>query len=658
MASDKRELILDLLARDRSGPAVKGFAKGIKDAGDAADKAGASTKKFGEGTEKAGRGADELGDQADGAAKSIAKLDREIALANAELQVLAKSFADTDDAAQRLDLSKAIRKAENDIRRLTKSRGLIKIDVPVEIEPDMPGFFKKLSMGIGSAGGSVASAAGGSVGPVVGGAIGVAAAPVLVSSMASALSAGAGLGVLGAGIALAVSKDEKIKHAGSLLGQKFIGALAGAASNNLGVPITRSLGILEGAADRSVKKMDRAFRSLAPSLVPFTRDVVASAERMEDAFVNTARKSGPAVEGLGGSLRLLADGAGDFVETLADGSPEAAANLQLVAGATADLARYTGVALSELNKLSGNPWITGPLLPALRQHYVDAADSTGVFSRHTKGAKDAMEGAAEAAQGQRNALDELNKALRAETDPVFALLDAQDQLKRAQKASSKAIEEHGEKSDEAQTALRELAAAALNLQGRAGALGDAFSGEVTPQLRATLKTAGLTDKQISELGRQFRNAKRSGDQFAKTYSANVKVNGVAKAKGDLRSVREIASDIPRAITIAMRITGVTNVSKARAAINKQYEARASGGPVQRGVPYWVGEEGPELIMPEHNGHVLSAGASKAAARSTSGRGVSSAGGGVLQLEVVGEQQVVTLVRSLIRKANLLQPEGQ
>lgn len=37
------------------------------------------------------------------------------------------------------------------------------------------------------------------------------------------------------------------------------------------------------------------------------------------------------------------------------------------------------------------------------------------------------------------------------------------------------------------------------------------------------------------------------------------------------------------------------------------EGRASGGPVSAGTPYWVGERGPELIVPQQNGTVLPTG---------------------------------------------------
>lgn len=56
------------------------------------------------------------------------------------------------------------------------------------------------------------------------------------------------------------------------------------------------------------------------------------------------------------------------------------------------------------------------------------------------------------------------------------------------------------------------------------------------------------------------------------------------------------------------------------------EARAVGGPVRRGMPYLVGEKGPELVVPRYNGTVMTADATAALARSSATAGLSGGGG--------------------------------
>jgi len=138
---------------------------------------------------------------------------------------------------------------------------------------------------------------------------------------------------------------------------------------------------------------------------------------------------------------------------------------------------------------------------------------------------------------------------------------------------------------------------------------------INPALRSTLRAAGMTEGQINDLERQFKTAKSAGDRFSKRYTAEARVNGVGRALSQLYSVQDAARDIPRAVTIAMRITGVTNVSKAAAAIRKQYAhggitGAAETGGIREGMTL-VGEGGPELVDLPPGSNVKPAGTTKA-----------------------------------------------
>jgi TP901 family phage tail tape measure protein len=147
--------------------------------------------------------------------------------------------------------------------------------------------------------------------------------------------------------------------------------------------------------------------------------------------------------------------------------------------------------------------------------------------------KNAADAAAGAVRGERDALFDLAKAQRGEVDPVFALITAQDNLTVAQKNATRAIKDHGKNSTEAKKATRDLAGAAIDLQSKVGGLSDTFNGKMTPELRATLKAAKLTDAQIDELSGQFVDAKKAGDGFAKDYKATVSATGVPGVKKQL-----------------------------------------------------------------------------------------------------------------------------
>jgi hypothetical protein len=661
MADEKRQLVLDLLSRNKMTAGTDAAARDIGKVGTAADAAGRKTDQFGKTTVIAGKGAEGLGDSSTEAARKLGKLDTEIDRVNQDLVLLAGQLADADDAAARLDISKGIRKSQAELRRLTGAKGILEALLP-DPAPAVKTFTARLGAGLAGSGASIATAAGGAVGPVVGGAIGAAAAPVLISALGAGIAGGAGLGVIGIGIAATVAKDKEIAAAGVAAGKRFTKGLQDAVGDSMAGPVKASLGILSEAGDRLNKDLGRTFSELSGEVVPFTRKVVGAGEAITGSLLGAARESGPAVDALGDSVTLLGDGVSNFIDAVADGGPEAAANLRLIAGATADVVTHTGNLLGFFNKLSNNPWLTGPLLPILRKHYAETADA----SDDLKGANEAIiptwVTAAQAVNGQREALVGLSNELRAQADPVFALYNAQNKLRDAQKDAAEATRKHGKNSREAREATAVLATAAIDLQSKVGALGKDFDGKLTPAMRSTLEAAGLTEAQIKGVEREFQSAKNAGEAYAKTYSATTKVYGASAARKQLYSVKDIADSIPRAIDIAMRITGVGNVSAAAAAIRKNQ--RAAGGPVSRGVPYLVGEDGPEMIVPEAAGRVLSAASTRGAFRGaiTPGQQASAVrtatvpAAQAVRVELVGPEEVRVWFRKMVRTMNII-PEN-
>jgi hypothetical protein len=633
-ATEKRQLILDLLARNKMGGETDAASRDIKGVGDAADKADHKVDEFGKTSFISGQETERLGKASDKTGRQINKLSGEIELAKKELGSLARAYADTSLEAERIDLAKGIRKGEAEIRKLSKAKSLLE-DLLPDPEPAAKGFFSRLATSLESAGGSVATLAGNHVGLTIGIAAGAAAGPVLISAMSSVLSAGAGLGVIGAGIMLAVKSDPEIQKAGKEAGSKFIDGLSVIADDAFKGPVLDAIDQLSKEGDKLTKSWGHAFQTLAPEVGPLVSDLIKGADTISGALVGAAEKSGPALDGLGDSIVLISDGVGNFISLVADGGPEAASNLRLISGAMGDLLTQTGMTLHVLNDLANNAWITGPLLPLLRKHYQDAADDTGTFKTKTADLAGAMDKAKAATDGQREALVDLSNELKAETDPVFGLLNAQQELKNAQDAVAESTKKHGKNSDETKAKLRDLALAAIDLQGRAGGLAGSFDGNLTPAMRTTLKAAGLTEDQINGIAQEFKDAKKAGDTYARTYAATAKLTTI------YRTVRE---------------------ENRNYAGNSVTGARASGGPVTRGLPYLVGEDGPEIMIPDAAGRVLSASASRGfasvgAAGMGGGQGYgpgSGSGTWKVQMELIGQQEVVTMFRYLMRTANLIQ----
>lgn len=545
-----------------------------------------------------------------------------------------------------LDIGKAADKAGKEIadldRKVSGVGGSKKIRVQVEPDTDSAkNFLSKLADTAMTAGAPAMKLMGSHTGITVGAAAGVAAAPVLLSALGSALSAAAGAGVLGAGVAAAISGDEELQTAGKAMAKNVLGAFQDEAATLKG-PIEDSFGVLEDAGERVARKWGDAFFELRGELVPFVEDAVQGAERISDAFTDVAKDSGKeSLDALGDTWSLLADGVGDFVEIVADSGPKAADNLRLVAGATGDLLRQTAGLIDMTAGLANNPWITGPLIPDLRKHYADAADATGTFKQRTVGLTDAMIDARDAAEDERASLAELSAELKAQSDPVFGIIKAQNDLEKAQKETAKATKDHGRDSNEAQEALQKQALAALELEANIGELGDTFDGKLSPAMRATFKAAGLTDEAVDGLERQFREAKKAGDQFSDDYRAKVSLSGAPKVKADLYEMRRIANQLDgRVIDMAMRITGQNNVSAAAAALRKQYSAGGITGAADGGIRdgmSWTGENGPELLeLPPGTRVHSNPDSMRIAAEAAGGAG----GGGMITVNLVVDGRVL------------------
>jgi hypothetical protein len=168
-----------------------------------------------------------------------------------------------------------------------------------------------------------------------------------------------------------------------------------------------------------------------------------------------------------------------------------------------------------------------------------ASATAGVVSptddatKSTKSFKNAAQAAAAATRGQKDALTQLSDFMKAETDPVFGLIKAEDDLTAAQKNYSKAVKDHGAKSKEAKSADRDLALAAIGLQGAVGSVSGSFNGKLSPALVDTLKKAGLTKTEIKNLEGQFKAAKKAADKYNGNYAAKTSAPGAKQAKTEL-----------------------------------------------------------------------------------------------------------------------------
>jgi hypothetical protein len=263
-----------------------------------------------------------------------------------------------------------------------------------------------------------------------------------------------------------------------------------------------------------------------------------------------------------------------------------------------------------------------------------------------------IDNATNAALGERGALEGLASELRAQTDPVFAVINAQKQLADAHDAEKKALKEGKKGQADYDEATRNAANAALSLEDAVGKLGGTFDGKMTPALEASLHAAGLNDAEIKNLAKQFKGAETTGDNFAKVYAAQAKLNGADTTKRKLTELERAAKAYAHTWTATM-ITNFIQRGKPSSQVNPSatnyFQGLATGGikgaasGMVSGDLTWVGEAGPELVSLPTGATVHSA--------PDSNRMASNMGGGtdqpiVIVIQLDGHQVAKAVVEPL------------
>jgi TP901 family phage tail tape measure protein len=181
-------------------------------------------------------------------------------------------------------------------------------------------------------------------------------------------------------------------------------------------------------------------------------------------------------------------------------------------------------------------------------------------------------------------IDENRRAQLALIDPVYASLRAQRDY---QEALAELVRVQGDaeaSSDDLVDAVLEVMLAEIERQAAmdaAGLVTDGFIGE----LNKTIEALGLEESAVREV-----------IEALSDY-------GIGLDMIDGRVVE--TQHVHRQITVIEQVLG-HHAGPTTVPIPGQAEFRARGGPIRPGRPYIVGEEGPELIVPDMSGQVFSA----------------------------------------------------
>lgn len=524
--------------------------------------------------DRAGGGLDRFGKSLDATERDAKDLDRQIADVEGSLKILAVAFARTGDAADRMDLTKAMRKQQAELRKLTKSRDLL---------PDLNKAGEEAASGFGASfiarvGPLLAKAPVGPAGLAIGSAIAVTAVPTISAAIAGAVVGGVGIGGVVGGATLA-AKDARVQAAGKQLAEAVTSDLEKSGTRFV-TPMIRGIQIIQGAWDDVSGDIDSALESASRYVEPLAKGVA-----------NFARELAP-------GLREAADAAGPIVDVLSEELPEVGAELSHMLSTFADDADEGASALRFVFRVAedGIAVVT------------DTVHAFAEMYRVLVSVADAAVTVAEATYGWAPLLG----------DQVDRARDKVDAMKSDLEAGGKA---GGEAGQQIEGGLMKAADAADTAQGEVRSLQDAldeFAGmaldaraadrefeQAIDDATESLKANGRTLADGTEKGRANQAAlddiaqatrRKAAATLAATGSQE-QANAVTNAgrAAFLRAAEAMGMEAGKARALANQLFGIPNIDRsveirdkeARAAIDRVVRAQGRIKDVYRGIYFTV-----------------------------------------------------------------------
>jgi hypothetical protein len=418
----------------------------------------------------------------------------------------------------------------------------------------------------------------------VGIAIGAAFAPLLGASIAGLVVGGLGLGGIVGGVIVA-AKDARVQAAFASMKHDLGAALKLDAAPFVPVVIS---GIT--AIENTFKRIDLKgiFKDLAPQVMPVLSGVLDLITSLGESIRNIAANSGPVLKELGTDFRNLGNTLEAAFNSLADNpKQEAQALHDLFAvidfGITSVFALVN--ALTELYGvfhtlvIDKSPFGFYELMQDHSQKVTGAVNAqvSAVVAaiNANNGLAGSSKAAAAAAAAQTKAINDTADALKAATDPAFALIDAQKQVNTAQTAYNKASANGRQNSAAAKSAMLDLEKATISYVSAASKAGSG-TGHLTAEQKALLRSANASNATIKALDTSLHNAWLAAHKLD-GFNIDITVNEIFKQTGKYISPSQISN--PVHLFSGLASGGIKG---------------AASGATSSGLT-WVGESGPELM---------------------------------------------------------------
>jgi len=349
------------------------------------------------------------------------------------------------------------------------------------------------------------------------------AAPLIGGVLGAAVVGGAaGVGIAG-GFAAAVQHPQ-VKGAGKALGTILKDDLKDAST----AFVPSAVGAINTVAARwkgLLPEIRSIFSQSGGLIDPLLNGIVDGIESIVEGIDDALGNAGPVVQSFADLFAEVGEALGDLITRTSDDTHSWAAAIDFLSAALVVavdmLSIFLEASAAVIEGLRPMGEVIGGAVGWLDQMAeklgigASASDDTGSAQADLA---DKVDGTTAAVQAQVEWMGVLADEMKKQTDPLFNLISAQQDVSKAQNEYNKALDKHGPKSAEAREALVRLGKAATGMSGAAAAAAKDGLGEVTPALRAVWREAGLSESQIRDLERALQAAKGAATAWEGTFT--------------------------------------------------------------------------------------------------------------------------------------------
>jgi hypothetical protein len=431
----------------------------------------------------------------------------------------------------------------------------------------------------------------------------VGAAPAIATALSAAFTTAFGLAGIGAGLALAISSSPEVQAAGEALGTRLLQGLQSAAQVFV-TPILQSIDILGRRFEHILPGIEAGFASLAPHVTTLATGIADFVSNLMPGITAAFRNAGPAIDEFSRQLAELGTTLSDAFESLSDDPETVVEGLRLLFGLlNVTIAGTVGVInfLSEawnkyvntLDVVTEKMGFFGPLAIIVQEGLQKLQGTTATLTPITDAYGDTLlkqgQGANYAAVQGNGLVETLREVWSVQlqvSNSAIAFEAAIDGVSEAFKENKKNIDINTEAGRENVTQVNQSIEAAIReheAQIAAGAgievANKAYQNRIA-RLRETLRQAGLTEKQIDSLIGAY-------EEVPPALTTKVTTPGLPGAITRMQALARAQREIARDILINVRAsTGDGSIG-----------GRAEGGVVTKPEISWIGEAGPEAVVP-------------------------------------------------------------